>query len=69
MLIKRMKTSTPEGRDRSAIGRGEAEVEHTHTHTHTHTRKREGGGRGGWHTTFTLPFSSKTHIHYWLGLG
>jgi len=28
MLIERMKTSTPEGRDRNAIGMG-----HKHTHT------------------------------------
>ena len=58
--IKRMKTSTPEGRDRSAMwrgggwggeggGRGD-------THAHPHTN--EGGKGGGSHTTLTIPHSS-----------
>jgi len=45
MLLKRMKTSTPEGHDRSAMGReGGGRERGTHAHTHTHTN--EGGKRG-----------------------
>jgi len=52
MLIKRMKTSTPEGRDRSAMGKGGGRDTHAHPHTN------EGEKGGGSHTTLTIPHSS-----------
>ena len=55
MLIKRMKTSTPEGRDRSAMGKGGGGGR-GNTHAHPHTNEGEKGG--GSHTTLTISHSS-----------
>ena len=58
MLIKRMKTSTPEGRDRSAMGKGGGEGEGIHMHTHTQTKERRGEG----HTPHS-PFRTRPTTH------
>ena len=58
MLIKRMKTSTPEGRDRSAMGKGGREGEGIHMHTHTQTKERRGEG----HTPHS-PFRTRPTTH------
>ena len=67
MLIKRMKTSTPEGRDRSAMGKGGGEG---YTCTPTHKRRREGGRVKTPHspfrtrpTTHSLPYS-RSEVSY-----
>ena len=58
MLIKRMKTSTPEGRDRSAMGKGGGEGKGIHMHTHTQTKERRGEG----HTPHS-PFRTRPTTH------
>ena len=61
MLIKRMKTSTPEGRDRSAMGKGGGR-EREYTCTPTHKRRRE-GGRVTHHTHHFALVQRLIHCH------
>ena len=61
--IKRMKTSTPEGRDRSAMGRGGGGRERGYTCTPTHKRRRE-RGRVAHHTHHSALVQQLIHSQF-----